>query len=435
MHVKGIGLVGLMMVGTGAQAAGFALIEQSASGLGNAYAGQAASAQDASTIFFNPAGLTRVQGRQVVVAGNAIGFSAEFADGGSARAPLQTSLGGDGGQAGGWSLAPNFYYAMDVRPGLKFGLGVNAPFGLVTEYNGDWAGRFHAVKSDLKTLNVNPSLAFKLDGRWSLGAGINAQQARAVLTNKVNYSAVLFQATSGAMVAPNLEGTAKVEGDDWSWGYNLGLLFSPDEATRIGLNYRSRQAYTLEGSVSFSRPAGLTATQAAILNAAVPNGGVTASVKLPDSASLSLMRQVSPQWDLLADITWTHWGLFDDLTIVRSNGATLGSTPENWNNVWRYSAGLNYHPGGDMMWRFGLAYDETPVPDAYRTPRIPDESRTWLAAGGQYHLSKQAAVDFGYAHLFVKDASINQASASGGVLAGRYDNAVDIVSVQYTHSF
>lgn len=435
MHVKGIGLVGLMMVGTGAQAAGFALIEQSASGLGNAYAGQAASAQDASTIFFNPAGLTRVQGRQVVVAGNAIGFSAEFADGGSARAPFQTSLGGDGGQAGSWSLAPNFYYAMDVRPGLKFGLGVNAPFGLVTEYDGDWAGRFHAVKSDLKTLNVNPSLAFKLDDRWSLGVGLNAQQARAVLTNKVNYSAVLFQATSGAMVAPNLEGTAKVKGDDWSWGYNLGLLFSPDEATRIGLNYRSRQAYTLEGSVSFSRPAGLTATQAAILNAAVPNGGVTASVKLPDSASLSLMRQVGPQWDLLADITWTHWGLFDDLTIVRGNGATLGSTPENWNNVWRYSAGLNYRPGGNMMWRFGLAYDETPVTNAYRTPRIPDESRTWLAAGGQYHLSKQAAIDFGYAHLFVKDASINQASASGGVLAGRYDNAVDIVSVQYTHSF
>ncbi len=429
------GLWVLSLTGNLAQASGFALIEQNASGLGNAYAGQAAVAADASTIFFNPAGMTRLEGRQMVLAGNAIRPSAEFANQASSNALLQSSLGGEGGDAGAWALVPNFYYAMALRPGVNVGLGVSAPFGLATVYDGDWVGRFHAVKSDMKTLNINPSLAFKASDTVSVGLGLNVQQVKALLTNKVNYSAVFAQATGGTMVAPNLEGTAKVEGDDWSWGFNLGVLFSPDEATRLGIHYRSSVDYTLEGDATFTRPAGLTATQQGILNAAVPNGNVTAQVQLPDTWSLSLFRQLSPSWDVLADATWTHWSLFQDLTVVRTSGAVLSTTPERWDDSWRYSLGLNFRPGGNITWRAGIAYDETPVSDAFRTPRIPDESRTWLALGAQIRTSKQASVDIGYAHVFVDDASIHQTSASGGTLDGSYDNAVDILSVQYTHTF
>jgi long-chain fatty acid transport protein len=193
--------------------------------------------------------------------------------------------------------------------------------------------------------------------------------------------------------------------------------------------------YTLEGTATFSRPAGLTATQSAILNAAVPDGAVTAEVELPDTFSISLFKTVTPNVDLLADITWTNWSLFKDLTVKRASGTVLTTTPENWKDNLRYSVGVNYRSDDKMTWRFGVAYDETPVENAFRTPRIPDESRTWLAVGGQYKIDKQSAVDFGYAHLFVKDASISQASASGGALVGKYDNAVDIVSVQYTRSF
>lgn len=434
IHVPTIGVLSTLCV-AGVQAAGFALIEQNASGLGNAYAGQAAVAADASTIFFNPAGLALLEGRQVVVTGNLIRPSAEFSNGGSTNAALQPVLGGKGGDAGGWALVPNFYYAMDLSPKLKFGLGVNAPFGLTTKYDEDWAGRFHAVKSDMKTLNVNPSLAYKVSDKVFLGFGVDFQQVKAELTNQVNYSGVFAQATQGAMIAPNIEGLATVAGDDWSWGYNLGALFSPDAGTRIGVNYRSKVEHTLEGTVEFSRPAGLTAMQTGILNAAVPNGAVTADVELPDSFSVSLFHALSPRWDLLADLTWTHWKLFKDLTVVRGNGAILSSTPENWDNNMRYSIGLNYHQNDRMTWRVGVAYDETPVDDAFRTPRIPDESRAWLAVGGQYKPSKQSAIDFGYAHLFVKDSSINQASVSNGTLRGEYENAVDILSVQYTHSF
>jgi long-chain fatty acid transport protein len=420
---------------TGAHAAGFALIEQNASGLGNAYAGQAASAQDASTLFFNAAGLTRVQGRQVVIAGNLIRPSAKLNNEGSTNAPLQPSQGGEGGDAGGWAVVPNLYYAMDVTAELKFGLGVNSPFGLATNYDSDWMGRFLAVKSDMKTINLNPTLAYKVSDKVSVGAGLNAQFIQATLTNKVNYSAVFAQATSNAMIVPNVEGTAKVKGDDWSWGYNLGILFSPEEGTRVGLGYRSRVKYTLEGDVTFSRPSGLNAMQSAILNAAVPNGDVTAKVNLPDTLSISLFKNINPTWDFLADVTWTHWKLFEDLTVKRASGTVLTSTPENWDDTLRYSVGVNYHASDKMTWRAGVAYDETPVSDQFRTPRIPDESRTWLAVGGQYRISKNSAFDFGYAHLFVKDASIDQSEAGKGHLVGSYDNAVDILSVQYTHSF
>ncbi len=418
----------------GAHAAGFALIEQNASGLGNAYAGQAAVAQDASTIFFNPAGLSRLEGRQVVIAGNLIRPSAEFSNDGSVAAPMQP-MGGDGGDAGSWALVPNFYYAMDINPDIKFGLGVNSPFGLATNYDHDWVGRFHAVTSDVQTVNINPALSFKLNDKVSIGAGLNAQYITAKLTNKVNYSGIFAQATSGAMIAPGIEGSAKVEGDDWSWGYNLGVLFSPDKETRVGINYRSKVKYTLEGDVKFTRPAGLSAMQNGILNAAVPNGDVTAKVEVPDTFSVSLFRSINPNWDFLADVTWTHWKLFEDLTVKRANGSTLTTTPENWDDNMRYSIGLSYHQDDKMTWRVGLAYDETPVSDQFRTPRIPDESRTWLAIGGQYRMSKNAAIDFGYAHLFVEDASIHQSEAGKGTLAGSYDNAVDIISVQYTHTF
>lgn len=417
-----------------AHASGFALVEQNASGLGNAYAGQAASAQDASTIFYNPAGLTRVEGRQVIAVASFITPSARFGDSGSANAMLQTSTGGDGGDAGGTSFVPSFYYAMDVRPNLKFGLGVGAPFGLRTEYDEDWVGRFQAVKSDLKTININPTLAFKASDELSLGVGLDFMMAKAELTSMTNYSAGIYLATAGTTSIPNLSGLGTVKGDDWGIGANVGVLYQPRPDTRIGLSYRSETSFTLEGSATFdNRPAPLAA--------ALPDGPVTAKVTLPASASLSLFRMLSPQWDLLADISWTGWSSFEDLTVKRTDGSTLTTTDESWHDTLRYAVGVNFHQNDRLTWRAGVAFDESPVPDAHRTPRIPDQDRTWVAVGAQYKLDDRARIDAGYAHLFVKDASIDSGgSVAPGVypyghLKGKYDDKVDILSVQYTYTF
>ena len=387
-----------------AQAAGFALIEQNASGLGNAYAGAAAVAEDASTIFFNPAGMTRLPDRQIVVVGHLIKPQAEFS--GTVSPAIG---GGQGGDAGSWSFVPNAYFAYRLTPKVHLGVGLNSPFGLKTEYGPGWMGRYQAIKSEVKTVNLNPSIAYKLSDTLSLGAGLNIQRIEAVLTSLQPL---------GAPPAPTPLVTIK--GDDYGWGYNLGALWQATPATRIGLSYRSEVAYTLEGTSSTSNPS-VTSL----------NGPVTADITLPASASLSLFHTLSSQWDLLADVTWTGWSSFDRLPI---QGTVNKTTPENWQDILRYSLGATWHMSDKLSLRGGLAYDEAPVSDRYRTPRIPDGARTWVALGGQYRLSGRGALDFGYAHLFVNSPEL-QSTDNGTTLNGQYDSQVDILSVQYTHSF
>lgn len=399
--VAGLALAGCTPL---AHAAGFALIEQNASGLGNAYAGAAAVAADASTVYFNPAGMTLLPDRQLVVAGHLIKPKMEFS--GTISSPVD---GGQGGDAGDWALVPNAYFAYRLTPDVHVGLGVNSPFGLKTEYDPDWIGRFQAIKSEVKTVNLNPSIAYRVSDQFSVGAGLNLQYFDTKLTN-----------SAGTL------GLAAVEGDDYGWGYNLGALWQITPATRIGLSYRSEIDYELEGSVNFSaRPA--------------LDGEVTAKTTMPDSASVSVFHKLSPTWDLLADVTWTGWSSFDELAIYRASGVPLSYTPENWDDILRYSLGVTWHTSERLSLRGGAAYDEAPVSDVDRTPRIPDGARIWIAVGGQYRISKQGAIDFGYAHVFVDDVSINS-PAPGTVpmsptLTGEYDSAVDILSAQYTHSF
>lgn len=383
-----------------AHAAGFALVEQNVSGLGNAYAGQAAAATDASTIFFNPAGMTYLPDRQVVVAGHLIRPQAEFS--GTVNPDIG---GGNGGDAGDLALVPNAYLVYRLTPDIYLGVGLNAPFGLKTEYDSDWKGRTQAIKSEVKMVNLNPSIAWKAGESLSLGAGVSIQYAEATLTSSAG----------GA-------GVATVKGDDYSWGFNLGALWQASEATRIGLAYRSEVEQTLAGDVGFSA-------------AAMLNGPVNAYITLPDSASLSLFHKLDSRWDLLADITWTGWSDFRELRIVRTNGDVLGTpTEENWSDSYRYSLGANYHLNDKLTLRGGLAFDETPVSDAFRTARIPDEDRTWIAFGAQYRLSRKSAIDVGYAHLFIRDAAIDKAE-NGVTLAGNYEASVDILSAQLTLGF
>jgi long-chain fatty acid transport protein len=392
--------IGLALAGCAnlAHAAGFALIEQNASGLGNAYAGQAASAQDASTIFFNPAGMTLLPASQLVLAGSLVYPQAEFSG------TVSPAIGGDnGGDAGDLAFVPSAYFAYRVSPDIVVGVGLGAPFGLKTEYDSGWKGRTQAIKSELKTINLNPAIAWKASESLSLGAGVSFQYAKATLTNFAG--------------AP---GVAEVEGDDTGWGFNLGALWQLGEATRIGVAYRSEVDQSLEGDLSFS-----------VAPTVIP---VTADLTLPDSASLSVFHKLDARWELLADITWTGWSDFDQLRIVNANGTPVSTTNENWDDSYRYSVGANYRLDDKLMLRGGVAYDETPVSDAFRTARIPDDNRTWLAFGAQYRLSDKSVIEVGYAHLFIDDASIDK-TENGITLSGEYDSSVDILSAQLTLDF
>lgn len=428
----------LMAMSNNAAASAFALIEQS-SGLGNAFAGGAAAAEDATTIFFNPAGMSRLKGKQVTLAGSLIQPSAKFSDTGSATASAQVSKGGNGGDAGGLALVPNTYMMMELEPALRFGLGINAPFGLQTEYDPTWVGRFQAIKSKIQTINLNPSVSYQMNDSVSLGIGLNYQHISGELSSAVNYSA-LAAAIPGLLATiggPGKEGVSTIKGNDSAWGYNFGAMFNTSPDTRIGVAYRSKVEYTLKGSVNFTDvPAALAASA---LGSRVADGDVTLPITMPDTFSISGFHKLNDKWDLMADATRTGWGVLQQLKIDRTNGTNLQTVQENWKNTWRFAVGASHHYNEQWLARVGAAYDHSPVPDAYRTARIPDNDRSWLSIGGQYKPSQSGTIDFGYAHLFVKEASIasyqNTATTANGNLVGTYSSSVDILSVQYAYSF
>src|SRR5689334_16515771 len=252
-----------------ASGAGFALQENSGSAIGNAFAGGAASAEDASTLWSNPAGIARLAAPEVALAVHFITPSFKFHDDGSQHAAFQP-LGGTGGDAGSLNVVPNLYVTVPINPQWSFGVGINAPFGLVTEYDDNWLGRFQAVKSDIKTINVNPAVSWRVAPNFSVGAGVNWQRVDAELTQRINYSAALGVAAGQAAAAglipatlvptivgatPGLESKAKVEGDDSAWGWNIGFLWDVTPQTRIGGQYRSSIKYDVGGDVMLEQPA------------------------------------------------------------------------------------------------------------------------------------------------------------------------------------
>lgn len=428
-----------------AYAAGFALIEQSASGFGNAYAGMAARGDDASTQFFNPANLSLLPvGRQMVLGLSLVKPSAKLDD---ARASQQGTPipGNGGGDAGVLAMVPNFYYADDLGNKLKFGLGVTVPYGLSSEYNKGWVGRYHALDSELMTLNINPAISWQATETLALGGGINLQYVKARLSNAIDSSALCMRSPlAGACPGAGLgqignaaaDSYVKLEGDDLSWGFNLGLVYKPTEGTTLGAAYRSHIKHELKGEADFRRSPQIN--QLPQLAGRLTDGDITAGLSLPETVSLSLAQRVTDKLELLADVTWTNWSRFKELRVKFDNvGQADNVTTTSWNDSYRYSLGGNYRYSDDVTLRLGVALDQSAVPDAqHRTPRIPDADRVWFAAGASWKLDAYNTIDFGYAYLRMKDAKINH-STEGQVnhqLQGEFSPKVDIISVQWVRA-
>ena len=443
--------------------AAFGLQTQNASGLGHAYAGGAAAAEDVSTIFYNPAGLVRLQSTQVVASANVICPSIKFHDSGSQPAAFQP-LGGTGGDAGGCAVVPNAYLGIPFTPKWSFGIGINAPFGLETEYDSDWLGRFQGVKSKIETININPVLSWEPTPHLTVGGGVSWQRVKATLTSQVNYAGLFAQGVGGlvaagqvpATSAPILVGSAfglqshaEVSGNDSAWGWNIGVLWQANDQTRFGAAYRSNIKYDVSGSVNFTNPtvsslgplptplAPVGALLVNGVNAALASGDVSVSLKMPDTANISVFHQFNNKWDLMADLQWVGWSSIQELKIVRSTGAELQTIPENFRDTWRISGAANYRYSDQWIFRGGLAYDQTPVRNETRGPRLPDNSRTWFAAGVQYKFSPSWAIDFAYAYELMSDPSINTnlgSTAANGLISGSYKTGVNIVGLQVTYT-
>ena len=245
------------------------------------------------------------------------------------------------------------------------------------------------------------------------------------------------------MLAANTEGRAKLEANDDAWGWNVGVLFQPAPATKIGASYRSKLDYHLDGSTTVTNSAGTIIPQA--------GGNTNADITLPDTFSLSLAQKLNDQWEFLADAMFTRWSEINRVNIVNSTNGTLrDSLALDFQDTWRYSIGANYKLNDDWTLRTGVALDQSPVKGATtRSVRLPDNDRTWVAVGAQLKVSQSGRLDMGYSHLFIKDADINFTRSqqlagqtvptpqpgTSSTVAGSYTGSVDIFSVQYSISF
>jgi long-chain fatty acid transport protein len=472
----------------------FQLSEQSVSGLGTAFAGGAASAEDASTLFFNPAGLARLEYGEFQMGLHAILPSDEYRDQGSRYNLPGTPFNGvaidghNGGNAGINHIIGNMYLSQPLVRNSSYGditagVGVFTPFGLETDYQPGWFGRYAALRTKLTTIDIQPTIAWRYN-RFSFGAGLDIQYASARLTQAIDFglaaqaplaqfyaalpailaakgvppvaiaptiAATRAAYTAAGFVPGGLDGVTEITGDDWSLGFTVGGLFeyrktgegedSFFQDGRFGVSYRSKIDHELEGDAEFRQVPLITAAGAPVqfpapgaFQAVFFDQGVMASLELPDILHFSLYQRFAHQFALMGDVTWTHWSRLQTVPIVFENPGTPANVLTiNYDDSMRYALGLEWYACKTLTFRTGIAYDQTPIQSPeLRTPRIPDNDRFWLAFGAKWSPRDWLDLDIGYTHIFVDDPSSNFTDNQGHQLIGTYDAHVDIVSASVT---
>lgn len=404
-------------------AAAFQLAEQNVTGLGRAYAGEGAIGDNASVLGRNPAAMTLFD--RPALSGGAIYINPEVDVEGKGNTALAGQAAGSPTQSDDIAddaVVPFFYYIQPLNEQWAVGFGAFTNYGLSTTYQDNHYAGPVAGKTALKTLNFNPSIAFKANEHISLGAGFNAVYADAEL---IRHSGILSgqinQATNGAPFATSLSPGSefvRLEGDDWGYGWNIGVLLEADENNRWAVTYRSEVDLKLEGNYSSALPA-----IGQPLQPGLPMGTSGRSVAgsldltLPAIAEISGFHQVQPDWALHYGIMWTEWSSFEELRALNNQGGTLFQKEEGFDNSWRMSVGATHQLNDQWTLRGGLAYDKSPVPAEARSVSIPDVDRTWYTLGATYAYNQNLSFDGGFAFLDGKKVDVKEDNfvfSSGG---------------------
>lgn len=422
-----------------AEAGGFAILDHGASVAGNAYAGASASALDGTTIFFNPAGMAKLDRPELVVSADLIVPDSDYTDDGStdvAGLPRR----GNGHSGGATAVVPSLYGLYPLNGSVTVGLGINSPFGLKTDYDDRFIGRYEALTSEINSVNINPAVAIKIREWLSLGAGLSAQHLQATLSNAIDSGAVCFGALGPAacssigLVPQSADGRVKLKADDWGYGYNLGVLFEPLAGTRIGVSYRSKIEYDLKGNGSFHLP-----PQAEFLTAGgtvFVNSNITSDVTVPESANLGVYHQITERLAILGELQWTNWSRIDDLVVEFDNPNQPQAVLEaNWHDSFYGAIGLNYRATDRLLLRTGVGYDQTPIRNKTRTPRLSSNDLFSLAGGFNLALGPDLSMDGAYQYIRHRDADIDLDDPNAGRLKGEFHNEAHVLSLQMTYRF
>jgi long-chain fatty acid transport protein len=424
--------VGMAIAPVTVSASGYGVGQESVSAMGVANAGGAAAATDASTVFFNPAGMTKIQGNMLTFGAAAIFPYVDYDEGRSRLFDGTRVTGGEGGDGGQEAVVPHFYGIYTRDNGIKLGLGVNSPFGLVTDYDARWLGRYSEVTTSLKTFNVNPSIAANLGNGVSVGGGINLQYSKGTLLQAIDFGSNCVAALgAGAcagfgLTAGRSDGSGRVEGDAYGYGFNLGILYELSPETRFGAHFRSKMILNFDGQADF----GTNNSIRSFLSAAgSPNAFQRADAEFtltePEMVSLSAYHALNDKWAIMGDVTWTRWGQFDKLEIDFNDTTPTNMLLTDWENVFRLSTGATYRWSDELTLRSGIAYDDSPIKTPFRGPGIPDSDRIVLAIGAGYKLSDSLWLDVAYQHFFFKTGHTDRISATNSVLNGDFKVTVD----------
>ena len=377
-----------------AEAGGFYIQEQSTTEAGRAYSGNAVAADTPATIFFNPAGMTYLEGIQVEANAQALFVNARQSDTGTTRSvpglPVTLPVtGSDGGNPFAQPLVvPSLYASAQVSDRLWLGLAVNSPFGVVVDYDEEFFGRYDSVTSDLFTLDVAPSIAFKLSDRVSVGGGIDIQYIDVELANAV----------------PNLDpaapdGALSITGDDISVGWNAGVMLDLSPV-RIGAHYRSAIDHDLDGEFDLSGLTGPLAGNNVTTSARAP-------LSTPDIATVSVLFGTDTPWRVYGTWRWYNWSNFEEIR-VEPDGLPAQVSEQEYEDTYSVAIGGEYDVNERLTLRAGTMFDESPITDEFRSTRVPDGDRTWLSAGASYDLSDRFTASIAYAHVFVKSEPIDR---------------------------
>lgn len=443
-------LVAALAICVGARdagASGFALRENSAEALGTAFAGNASSATFLSTIFNNPAGMTEFTGDRAQVSASVIIPSEKFSGAANSTIPMGPSFpisGGNGGDAGKPGFVPAGYVLHSFSPDLKVGLALTVPFGLETKYSSDWVGRYFGVKSEIQNIDLNPNVAYRLNDWLSIGGGFSANYLSAELTRAIDLNAITGNPPGSI---PTGDANFRFKGNDWGFGYNLGVLLKPLEGTNLGIAYRSRIRHTPEGDATFSNvfPPLL---QNPALAAALASSTSRTSLNLPGNVDFSVTQKITDNFRIAGDLQWTNWSQIQSLSVIRTSGSVITTVPEHFRDTIFVSVGATYIMNDTWTFRGGVAFDQSPVTDGYRTVALPDADRIWLAAGIGYKFSEGFSVDAGYAHIFIPSSPSLNSSVNSNIdyfplsrspfvdqIRGSYSSSVDLISLQTRFRF
>jgi long-chain fatty acid transport protein len=434
--LAGAALGALGLTSNAAQAGGFFIHEQSTYFQGTSFAGVAAGGPAISAMFWNPATITQIgpglageTDATALFAKTNINPTVATGFTGASLLPF-----GPSGDIAKDAFIPASYYTYGFSNGVSIGLALNAPFGERTQPKPTWAGEFYSRNSDVKTLNINPTIAYQVTPWLSVGVGAQIEYFKFKLEQAFP--------GSGVLAPVPLPDNLHIDGTSWDFGWTAGLTLTPTAWTTIGIGYRSRIDHDVEGQIF--RPAFIVPPPPVLI--AFPSAAVayTATVPLPDVGTVSIRQKVSETFTLLGTVEWTNWSRLGTIPVnvtFPPGGAAIpgipAALPFEWRDGWLFSVGGEYAWSPSWLLRAGVAFERSPIDDRVRGTRLPDNDRVWLSAGATYNWSNRLALEIAYSHVFVKDSPINISAASGnplfnpvlGTFIGDANSQADIISV------